>query len=84
MPKSWQSIELGSGAVMREVVAAHFDAKRKEARTFYNCGKVGYGQADCRSKGRNDGGNPNNASGNGSMVRACRENDKRESKNRFT
>ena len=63
-----QSIELGSDAVGREVVAAHFDEKRKEARTCYNCGKVGYVQADLYSKGRNGGGKPNNASGDGSMA----------------
>ena len=57
-----QSIELCSGAVGRKVVTVHFDAKRKEARTCYNCGKVGHVQADCRPKGRNGSGKPNNAS----------------------
>ena len=61
-----QSIELGSDAVGREVVAAHFDEKRKEARTCYNCGKVGHVQAD-------GGGKPNKGSGNGSMVLALTE-----------
>ena len=44
------SIELGSGAVGREVIAAHVDARLKERHVCYSCGKVGHVQADCRPK----------------------------------
>uniref|UniRef100_A0AAV1V901 Uncharacterized protein n=1 Tax=Peronospora matthiolae TaxID=2874970 RepID=A0AAV1V901_9STRA len=36
-----QSIELGSGAVGREVVAAHVETKRQDTRTCFRCGEDG-------------------------------------------
>ena len=68
-----QSIELGSGAIGREVIAAHVDSKRRDTRICYACGKVGHVQADCRSKGKRRSGSPKDDSAGGGMVLALRE-----------
>ena len=37
-----QAIELGSGTVGREVVAAHVEEKRQDTRTCFRCGRTGH------------------------------------------
>ena len=51
-----QSIELGSGVVGREDVAAHVDTKRKKLRTCYGCGRIEHIQANCCFKGEDSTG----------------------------
>uniref|UniRef100_A0AAV1TI68 Uncharacterized protein n=1 Tax=Peronospora matthiolae TaxID=2874970 RepID=A0AAV1TI68_9STRA len=45
-----QSIEHGSSAVGREVVAAHVEGKPKGAITCYRCGRPGHIAANCRAR----------------------------------
>ena len=40
-----QTIELGSGSIGREVVAAGIEPKRKDSRKCFACGKVGHVRA---------------------------------------
>ncbi|CAI5733954.1 unnamed protein product [Hyaloperonospora brassicae] len=67
-----QSIELVSGAVGREVTAAHVDTT-KDTRTCYHCGKVGHVQRFCPSEGTGGGEKPSGDAGSGDMLLALTE-----------
>ena len=45
-----QSIDLGSGAVGREVVAAHVEANRQYSRTCFPCGRTGHVVSECKAR----------------------------------
>uniref|UniRef100_M4BSZ7 CCHC-type domain-containing protein n=1 Tax=Hyaloperonospora arabidopsidis (strain Emoy2) TaxID=559515 RepID=M4BSZ7_HYAAE len=60
-----QSIELGSGEVSREVVAAHFETKPQDTRTCFRCGRTGNAVSDCKTRVVFDDGTSNTS---GDMV----------------
>ena len=64
-----QSIKLGSGAVGREVVAAHVETKRQDTRTCFRCGRTGHVVSECKARVVFDD-ETRNTSGSGDMVLA--------------
>lgn len=67
-----QSIELGSGAVGREVVAAHVETKRQDTRTCFRCGRTGQVVSECKARVLFDD-ETTNTSVSGDMVLALME-----------
>uniref|UniRef100_A0AAV1UMW7 Uncharacterized protein n=1 Tax=Peronospora matthiolae TaxID=2874970 RepID=A0AAV1UMW7_9STRA len=67
-----QSIELGSGAVGREVVAAHVETKRQDTRTCFRCGRTGHVVSECKARVVFDD-ETTNTSVSGDMVLALME-----------
>ena len=66
-----QSIELGSGAVGREVVAAHVEATPKGPRVCYRCGRPGHIASECCARVVHDDEAP--AQRGGRMILALTE-----------
>ena len=64
-----QSIKVDSGAVGREVAAAHVEAKRQDTRTCFRCGRTGHVVSECKARVIFDD-ERNNTSGSGNMVLA--------------
>ena len=63
------SIELGSGSISSEVVAAHVETKRQGTRTCFRCGMTGHVVSDCKAKVAFDG-ETSNKSGDMMLVLA--------------